>query len=166
MVFSHNGKFGKHVTKGIDKAHNSMYGLLRSIRQLGLPSDLSCHLFDSMVSPIMTYGCEVWGNQNIDSLETVHMKFCKFVLGVNKSTTNAMVYGELGRHPLQVEITLRILCFWARIVADECQKLSVMIYKVLYNLYITGRYKSQWLDFIKTQLHHLGLSYVVGLNDC
>ena len=160
VVFSHNGKFGKHVTKRIDKVHNSMYGLLRSIRQLGLPSDLSCHLFDSMVSPIMTYGCEVWGNQNIDSLETVHMKFCKFVLGVNKSTTNAMVYGELGRHPLQVEITLGILCFWARIVTNECQKLSVMIYKFLYNLYITGRYKSQWLDFIKTQLDHLGLSYM------
>ena len=105
MVFSHNGKFGKHVAKRIDKAHNSTKGLLRSIRQLGLPSVLSCHLFDSMVSPIMTYRCEVWGNQNIDSLETVHMKFCKFVLGVNKSTTNVMVYDELGRHPLQVEIT-------------------------------------------------------------
>ena len=52
-----------------------------------------------------------------------------------------MVYGELGRHPLQVEITLGILCFWARIVTNECQKLSVRIYKVLYNLYIAGSYK-------------------------
>ena len=47
----------------------------------------------------MLYGCELWGYSNIDVLERLHLRFCKILLKVKKSTPNAMVYGELGRHP-------------------------------------------------------------------
>jgi hypothetical protein len=32
--------------------------------------------------------------------ENVHIKFCKFSLGVGKRTTNIVVLGELGQYPL------------------------------------------------------------------
>jgi hypothetical protein len=36
--------------------------------------------------------------------ENVHIKFCKFSLGVGKRTTNIAVLGEMGRYPLLLEV--------------------------------------------------------------
>ena len=74
---------------------------------------LGLKLFDQMIRPILCY--EIWsafdGNrkafsnaddisQFLDSLpdiEKVHVKFCKFLLVVNKRAVNLAVKGELGR---------------------------------------------------------------------
>ena len=40
---------------------------------------------------------------NDDPLEKVHLRFCKFALGVHSKATNMAVYGELGRYPLLVD---------------------------------------------------------------
>ena len=45
--------------------------------------------------------------------------FCKILLTVKKSTPNAMVYGELGRHPLSVTIKSRMLCFWFKLIQED-----------------------------------------------
>ena len=73
-------------------------------------------LFDKSVVPILLYGCEVWGFENIDIIERIHLKFCKIILNVKKSTANYMVYGELGRYPLRVLIYSRLIKFWAKII--------------------------------------------------
>jgi len=39
-------------------------------------------LFDKLVLPILTYGCEVWGFHTANSIERVHLQFCKRLLGV------------------------------------------------------------------------------------
>ena len=61
-------------------------------------------LFDKSAVPILSYGCEVWVFENIDIIERIHLKFCKIIVIVKKSTANDMVYGELGRYPLRVLI--------------------------------------------------------------
>ena len=38
---------------------------------------------------------EVWAHEGTDILEKLHLRFFKYVLGVNKSTCTNMVYGEL-----------------------------------------------------------------------
>ena len=53
--------------------------------------------FDKLIMPILNYGCEVWGFIPANSIERVHMQFCKRLLGVKKNTQNDFVYGELGR---------------------------------------------------------------------
>jgi hypothetical protein len=58
-------------------------------------------LFDQMVKPILLYGCEIWGFGNNDLLEKVHLKFCKMILNLKTSTPNYMIYGELGRYPVE-----------------------------------------------------------------
>jgi hypothetical protein len=35
-------------------------------------------------------------------LERVHLKFCKILLNLKSSTPNYMVYGELGRYPIDI----------------------------------------------------------------
>ena len=79
------------------------------------------HLFDHRICPILLYGCDHWGtlsafkiNNNNQSLfetfkdwdfEKLNIKFCKYLLGVNKTSTNIVVLSELGRYPDQDILT-------------------------------------------------------------
>jgi hypothetical protein len=47
--------------------------------------------------------------------EKIHLKFCKFILGVHKRTTNIAVLSELGRFPLYFSIIKGMLLYWYRL---------------------------------------------------
>ena len=47
--------------------------------------------------------------------EKIHLKFCKFILGVHKRTTNIAVMSELGRFPLYFKIIKGMLFYWYRL---------------------------------------------------
>lgn len=47
----------KHLTEQTSKA---MYGVFKKIRYFDLPIDCQFDLFNSVISPILFYGCEVW----------------------------------------------------------------------------------------------------------
>lgn len=51
-------------------------------------------LFDTYVSSILNYGCEVWGNHSACDIEKIHLEFIKNVLCVRKNTNTSMVYFE------------------------------------------------------------------------
>jgi len=57
-------------------------------------------LFDVFVGSVLTYGCPIWGFTKSKDIERVQLKLCKSILGVKQTTSNAAVYGELGRFPL------------------------------------------------------------------
>ena len=69
-----------------------MFSMLVKARQLSLPIDIKCDLFDKIVLPVLLYGCEIWGHRSIDKLEIFYRNF---LLKLNKSTPSGMVYGEL-----------------------------------------------------------------------
>ena len=69
---------------------------------------------------------------NLDIIERLYLKFCKYILGVNKSTPNFMVYAELGRYPLSISIKIRMITFWANIVNCNISKLSGILYRLAY----------------------------------
>jgi hypothetical protein len=45
-----------------------------------------------------------WGFGNNDIFEKVHLKFFKIILHLKVTTPNGMIYGELGRYPLDMDI--------------------------------------------------------------
>jgi hypothetical protein len=47
--------------------------------------------------------------------EKMHQKFCKYILGVHKKTTNVAVLSELGRHPLYFNIVKFMLNYYLRL---------------------------------------------------
>ena len=53
-------------------------------------------LFDELVTPILNYGCEVWGFCQAKQIERTHMMFCKQLLGVK--TQNDFIYTVLIVH--------------------------------------------------------------------
>ena len=75
VIFSKSGNFlqaRKHI---VDQAKKAMNLLFIGSNNLDLPIDLQIKLFDNTVLPILMYGCEVFGYENTDILEAVHLDF-------------------------------------------------------------------------------------------
>ena len=118
ICFNWNGCFVKAKTWLHDKASKAVYSLIQKGRRLNLPTDVMLKLFDTCVEPILLYDCEVWGYENVDILEKVHTKFCKFIFGISNVPIICLytVYGELGRYPLSVTIKERMVCCWTKLL--------------------------------------------------
>ena len=72
-----------------------------------------------MITPILLYGTEVWGCENVDIIDKFYLKFCKSLLDVKQTTPSVMVYGELGAMPLHLKIKSRVLNFLYRFVSGK-----------------------------------------------
>ena len=127
--------------------------LYTRINNLYLPIDLQIKLFDHTVLPIMTYSCEVFGFENVQILERIHTGFLRRITRTKKCTPLYMLYGELGRYPIEIIIKSRMVNFWNRIITGKQEKLS-------YKLYQAVRYllpqSSKWICFIRQILSDVG----------
>ena len=72
--------------------------------ETSIPIELQLKLFDTLILPILTYGCEVWGYETTNLLEKLHLQYCRNIVGVRTTTPNFMTYGELGRTPIDIYI--------------------------------------------------------------
>ena len=53
-------------------------------------------------------------------IEFVHLKLCKHILGVNRSTSNILVRGEVGRMPLKTAVdTKKIVQYYKHLINSE-----------------------------------------------
>ena len=84
-------------------------------------------LFDKLITPILNYGCEVWGFIQANAIERVHLQFCKRLLGVKKTTQNDFIYGELGRTNCLTKRYLAIVKYWFKILVSEDDKYIKMV---------------------------------------
>jgi len=73
-------------------------------------------LFDKLVNPILSYGCEVWGLCESHVLEKVRLNFCKKLLEVRATTQNSFVYGELGRTTLLTKPSVSVIKYWLKLL--------------------------------------------------
>ena len=73
------------------------------------------HLFDSLVRPVLEYGCETWGYVKAEEIEKVHRKFIKFALGLPSTAANLAIYGEVGRTPLDIRRNALMVKYWLRL---------------------------------------------------
>ena len=67
---------------------------------------LRCRLYDAVVKPVLSYGCEVWmpliSSSSLDELEKVHLSFLHRLLDVPRSAASKQMYAETGRLPQSV----------------------------------------------------------------
>ena len=139
-----------------------MYSLIRKSRSLMLPIDLQIELFEKTVQPILLYGSEVWGFENLDVLERVVLKYLKLILNMKTSTPNFIVYGETGVYPIYIDIYCRMISFCATLVSGPLTKLSYSKYLTGYSLYRfeNNSNKFKWFHTIKDLLCSCGFSGV------
>ena len=98
------------------------------------------------------------GFTNLDIIERVHLKFCKLLLNLKKSTPNFIVYGELGAYPMQLYVHSRMVNFWSKLVNEKESKLSSIMYKYTYYHFVRNQYQSPWVVAIKNILNSTGFS--------
>ena len=104
------------------------------------------------------YSCEIWGLSKSKEIERIHLKFCKQLLNVKKSTSNMAVYGELGRYPLFINRYTRMIKYWCKILRSENIIISTL-YKELVDM-IGDKTGRNWALDIKSLLDNYGFSYV------
>jgi hypothetical protein len=122
-----------HYTKGAA----SMHALLQRCREMGIHNvRLRYKLFQSLVVPVLSYGCEVWsvyslaristqayawgmgtGRKAVAKGEAVHKTFLRDTLQVPRSTSIAMMMSEVGTSPLMHAWARQMLGWWNRMVA-------------------------------------------------
>ena len=159
-TFSYNGKFQKAIKKQILQAQRALFSIKAKKEMYNLPVDIMLDLFDKMILPILLYGCEIWGFENVESIEIFYRKFLKYTMKLNIQTTNCMVYGEAGRKPLIETIKARMVCFWHKIATSETNKISSRFLTLQKNLYEQNLYTSKWLEKIEDILNLCGMRNV------
>jgi hypothetical protein len=136
---------GQHLRTALDgaveKARKALYAMFSRCYALKLHNvNMQCHLFDTLVRPLLCYGCEVWGVDWVSDLctagnfasgkaeEQIHKPFLRQSLGVCKSTTTAAMYEDLGRYPTTMFWLRMATQLWNRALAragDDWLRLAV-----------------------------------------
>jgi hypothetical protein len=100
------------VQQSIAKARKVMVQVFGRSKGLGVHNLASLsHLFDAVVEPVLSYGCEVWGPDWVsrciagnftacDAEREVHLPFMRRAMGVATTTPVVAMMNELGREPL------------------------------------------------------------------
>lgn len=159
-VFSRTGSFNEAKTYNVKKATIAMYDVLKKGKLYNLSVQCMYDLYDKIVKPILLYGCEIWGFTNLQVIERAHLKFCKLLLGVKRSTPTCMVYGELGACPLNISVNTRMLTYWSHMIKSKESKLNVIMYKLLCHNQYRSNNTILYLSYIKQLLDKCGISYV------
>ena len=71
-----------------------------------------------------------------------------------------MVYGELGQYAMELQIKIKMLCFWNRLVGNPDMLLSDKIYRLLFRLFIRGNRNIPWMDYATSIFDETGLSNI------
>ena len=109
--------------------------------------------------PILLYGCEVWGYENLKILDQFQVKFVKLILNLKASTPNCMIYGETGIRPISTSVKSRLLCYWSKILNSRNDKICKTLYDTVFSLHSNNIISSPWITFVKKTLDELGLSH-------
>jgi hypothetical protein len=71
-----------------------------------------------------------------------------------------LVYGELGRYPIYIDIKIRTLCCWARLIVGKQTKYSNIWYKLCCQLNENHNMHLSWILFVKQIFNECGFSNI------
>ncbi len=74
-------------------------------------------MFYIHINPIQQYGAEIWCNgKQIDSMECLHLSYCKHILHVKRSSCTQAMYAEYDRFPIIIAQKIQVMKYWQRIL--------------------------------------------------
>ena len=112
------------------------------------------HIINSLVMPILLYASDFWGCMKLakgNPIDTLNLRICKQVLGVQKQTTNIGVLLELGKILLHIDAIKLSIKNWERIRKGNANKILCASYQEAVNLNLP------WIDRIRFYLESSGL---------
>jgi hypothetical protein len=120
--------------RGVARGSAALFALMSRCRALGLNNvAIQCHLFNALVLPVMSYGCEVWGAWEFSKFaqsskynfgesgkpecEQLQLHALRQSVGVPKSTPIAPLMHETRRRPVIHMWANQLINFWNKIIA-------------------------------------------------
>ncbi len=164
VVFNYNGSFKKTITQNIAKANKALFSLAQLAKKSQLTIETRLELFERMIIPILTYGCEVWGYEGLEQLQVFQRKFIRKLLWLGNSTPNVMVLGEFGVTQIKYNIFRRMISFWDTLEKSS-EKLSSTFWQLIKKGSGRDSLKNKWTDFVKNLVDTAGISYAWNRND-
>ena len=70
-----------------------------------------------------------------------------------------MVYGEMGRFPMDIVIKLRMVMFWNSLI-DNSGKLLSILYKLMLKIHESSQADFKWIKYIKSIIDEIGLNFI------
>ena len=129
IVFHKSGSFKSAIQKLAAAGKRALFAMHQRCADLGIVDIVTrCSLFSSLVQPVLSYGCEIWGFEKgyLTSLMTiVHNMFMKRTLRVRRSVPDDVVLCELGQVPLYLhwhKLTLKYICRLTTLPDDRLVK--------------------------------------------
>ena len=117
--------------------------------------NVTLHLFDSLIKPILLYNSDFWGCLKTplnNPIENIHIRFCKDLLGVQRQTTNIGVLLELGRVPIMLYGKKNCIKNWGRIhIVGSANK--ILIWSHLNSL----ENNLKWTSSVSDCLNQMGI---------
>ena len=92
--------------------------------------------------------------------EKVHLKFLKILLGVNKYTSNIVAHGELGRHPLYIDICKSYVKYWIKLMHANENGQDLIYDAYLYNMKCMKHNETCWMTSIRSLLNDCGMNEI------
>ena len=113
-----------------DKALKACFACFKKCKKLGrVTPTVGVQLFDSFVTPILEYACEVWTDGSYkEVLERIQLRYLKMLIGVNSNTCNQAVYAETGRYPIYIRHTGRIVKYYCRLTRLSEHKIVKQVF--------------------------------------
>jgi exonuclease III len=121
----------------VTRGNASVASLYSRFDNLGISSNfiLKRNLFDAIVKPNLTFGCEVWGPWYLGRLaskgpqamqdsvfahgiEKVRIQFYRTLLNLKKSTATWSLYRELGEYPFILFVARQCVRFYQKMLLD------------------------------------------------
>lgn len=162
FIFSSSGKFKIGLDNLQTRGEKALFDMISSIENFkDMYVNMKLSLFESLVKPVILYGCEIWGFCEAKKLETFYLRFLKHTLYVRKTTPTCFVYRECNVYPLYITRLLRIIKYWLKIVSlDESSPI-----RSLYNIALdlnehSNNTTSHWIFEVKNTLYKHGFGYV------
>ena len=152
IIFHSDGSFAAANTELRAKALRALYGLKGGIIKDALSPRSLFILFDSLIKPILLYGCQVLAPHSKtlkhlikitdqsdpsnalkylaqDHYEKFHMKFLKYALSVHSKSSNIGCWGETGRHPLIYEACKLAIDYYTRVENSDNPLISAAFHE-------------------------------------
>ena len=110
-------------------------------------------VWKTLVRPIAEYGAEIWGDEKWEEMEKIQREMGKRILGLNQSTNNEVVLGELGWWTMKSRRDMLRLRYWCRLIRMDKQRLP----RRVYDWELDSGAKRSWTDYTEKILKELGL---------
>jgi hypothetical protein len=126
------------MRRNLAKGRGAMGAMMQRCKALRIHNPhIMFRLFDALVMPILSYGCEIWGPDVLahykwdlmkGEVELMHRSFMRMIVGTCKATPVASLMRQLDRQPIMLHWVHRAGRFIQRVANSNCDSL---MYRVL-----------------------------------